>query len=335
VIERSGRLARSKLADAKTAGKSSPLVQPLSGEMPDAATHRDTGRVVSHLATVVRALRPAQWLKNGLVFAGLVFGGKLFDPPAVASAIIAALTFCLLSSGFYLINDVRDLEADRLHPVKRLRPVAAGELSPLAAGAIGILLILVAITGSAFLGSDLLLVVLAYIGLMAAYNLGLKQIVIIDVFAIAAGFVLRAVGGAVAVDVSISPWLLICTMLLALLVGFGKRRHELVALDNAGRHRRNLDVYSRPMLDQSVAVTAAGTLIAYCVYTFESESAQYHHRMMLTIPLVAYAVFRYLYLLYHEGQGGAPETMLLADRPLLASVAIWSVVSALLFYFGA
>jgi hypothetical protein len=146
--------------------------------------------------------------------------------------------------------------------------------------------------------------------------------------------VLRAVGGAIAVDVSISPWLLVCTMLLALLIGFGKRRHELVALDNARDHRRNLNVYDRQMLDQFVAVTAAGTLIAYAVYTFDSDSAQYHHRMMLTIPIVAYGVFRYLFLLYRGGQGGAPETMLLTDRPLLASVAVWAVVSAILFYFA-
>jgi len=279
-------------------------------------------------------MRPAQWLKNGIVFAGLVFGGKLLEPTAVASATLTALTFCLLSSGFYLLNDVRDRDADRLHPVKRLRPVPAGELAPRTAVFAGTILIVSAIAGSAFLGRDLALVFLAYASLMAAYNLGLKEVVIVDVFAIAAGFVLRAVGGAIAVSVSISPWLLMCTMLLALLIGFGKRRHELVALDNAAEHRRNLNLYNRPMLDQAVAVTAAGTLIAYAVYTFDSESAQYHHRMMLTIPIVAYSVFRYLYLLYHRGQGGAPETMLLTDRPLLASVAAWGAASAFLFYFA-
>ena len=294
-------------------------------------THHSKNATQSSL-TVLRALRPAQWLKNGLVFAGLVFGGRLFDGQAVTSAILAALAFCLLSSGFYLINDVRDLEADRLHPVKSLRPVAAGEMAPEFAGALGLLFILVALAGSAFLAQHLLLVLFAYTVLTAAYNLGLKQIVIVDVFAIAAGFVLRAVAGAVAVDVSISPWLLICTMLLALLVGFGKRRHELVALDQAGRHRRNLDAYSVPMLDQFVAVTAAGTLIAYGIYTFDSESAQNNRSMMLTIPIVAYGVFRYIYLLYRGGQGGAPETLLLTDRPLLASVALWSVLSAALFY---
>jgi 4-hydroxybenzoate polyprenyltransferase len=279
-------------------------------------------------------MRPAQWLKNGVVFAGLVFGGKLLEPTAVASATLAALAFCLLSSGFYLINDVRDRDADRLHPIKRLRPVPAGELAPRTAALIGATLIVLAIVGSAFLSWGLSLVFLAYASLMAAYNLGLKEIVIVDVFAIAAGFVLRAIGGAIAVDVSISPWLLMCTVLLALLIGFGKRRYELAALENAAEHRRNLNLYNRPLLDQAVAVTAAGTLIAYAVYTFDSESAQYHHRMMLTVPVVAYGIFRYLYLLYLGGQGGAPETMLLTDRPLLASVAAWAVASAFLFYFS-
>jgi len=302
--------------------------------VPEAAAPFRQHAAISCANTVVRAMRPAQWLKNGVVFAGLVFGGKLLEPAAVASATLAALAFCLLSSGFYLVNDVRDRDADRLHPVKRLRPVPAGELAPRTAAVLGAVFVVVAISGSALLSWRLLLVFLAYAGLMAAYNLGLKEIVILDVFTIAAGFVLRAVGGAIAVDVSISPWLLMCTILLALLIGFGKRRYELVALDNAREHRRNLNIYGRLMLDQSVAVTAAGTLIAYAVYTFDSDSAQYHHRMMLTIPIVAYGIFRYLFLLYLGGQGGAPETMLLTDRPLLASVAAWAVVSAILFYFA-
>jgi 4-hydroxybenzoate polyprenyltransferase len=302
--------------------------------VPEAAAPSRQSTVISSVSTVARAMRPAQWLKNGIVFAGLVFGGKLLQPTAVASAFLAALAFCLLSSGFYLLNDVRDRDADRLHPVKRLRPVPAGDLAPGTAVFAGVVLVVLAIAGSALLSRDLSLVFLAYASLMAAYNLGLKEVVIVDVFAIAAGFVLRAVGGAIAVNVSISPWLLMCTMLLALLIGFGKRRHELVALDNAAEHRRNLNLYNRPMLDQAVAVTAAGTLIAYAVYTFDSESAQYHHRMMLTVPVVAYGVFRYLYLLYLGGQGGAPETMLLTDRPLLTSVAAWAAVSAFLFYFA-
>jgi 4-hydroxybenzoate polyprenyltransferase len=288
----------------------------------------------AQVGPLLRALRPAHWLKNGLVFAGLVFGGKLLDPTAVASAVLAATWFCVLSSGFYLLNDVRDMQTDRLHPAKRLRPIAAGELAPETAGVIGCGLIILAILGSALIGPAFLLVILAYAGLMAAYNLGLKQVVIIDVFVIAAGFVLRAAGGAIAVDVSISSWLLVCTLLLALLLAFGKRRHELVALENPAGHRPNLDAYSKTMLDQAVAVTAAGTLIAYAIYTFEGDSALADKRLTLTVPIVAYGVFRYLHLLYRRGQGGTPETMLFADRALLAAVALWGIMCATFLYLA-
>lgn len=281
---------------------------------------------------LLRAMRPAQWVKNGLVFAGLIFGGKLLQPDAVANAVLAAILFSLLSSGFYLLNDVRDVHADRLHPEKRTRPIAAGVLAARTAVAFGCGLVVLALIGAARLNSGFFLAALAYAALMASYNLGLKQIVIVDVFAIAIGFVLRAAAGAIAVDVVISPWLLLCTMMLALLVGFGKRRHELLVLEDAGRHRHNLNVYSSAMLDQSVAVTAAATLIAYSVYTFGSETAPFDHRMMLTIPVVAYGIFRYLFLLYHRDQGGAPETMLVTDRALLLSVIGWGVVSTVLFY---
>jgi 4-hydroxybenzoate polyprenyltransferase len=283
---------------------------------------------------LLRALRPAQWLKNGVVFAGLIFGGRLLDPHSLGRAILAAALFCLLSGGFYLLNDVRDLEADRLHPQKRRRPIAAGEISPMTAIRFGVLFISLAIAGALLLGGGFVLALLAYSALMAAYNLGLKHIVILDVFIIAAGFVIRAAAGAIAVDVVISPWLLICTMLLALLIGFGKRRYELVFLQDAPRHRRNLETYSRQMLDQSVTITAAGTLLAYAIYTFDAESAPPDHRMMLTIPIVAFAIFRYLHLLYRKGEGGAPETMLIADRGLLVSAALWSCISAVLFYLS-
>lgn len=328
-----GRLARSKSANIKAA-RAVPFapgpLQPAS----DATSYAPATERGSTVTALVRGLRPAQWIKNGLVFAGLVFGGKLFDPGAVASAILAAIWFCLLSSGFYLINDVRDRHVDRLHPVKRFRPVAAGMVSPVTAARLGVVLITIALACSALLGAPFLLVMLAYAILMTAYNLGLKQIVILDVFAIASGFVLRAVGGAVAVGVAISPWLLICTLLLALLLGFGKRRHELLLLERAGRHRANLETYTEAMLDQAVAVTATGSLLAYAMYTFDSDSVAFDHRMMLTIPIVAYGIFRYLYLLYGRGQGGAPESLLLSDRPLLGAVATWSAVSSVLFYMA-
>lgn len=279
-------------------------------------------------------MRPTHWIKNGVLFAGLIFGGKLLDPLAVASAIYAAFCFCILSSGFYLVNDARDAEADRAHPRKRRRPVATGNLPTVVALRVGAGLIGLALVAATLLGIPFLIAVAAYSILMTAYNLYLKQIVIVDVLAIAAGFVIRAAAGAIAVDVTISPWLLTCTLLLALLIGFGKRRFELVSLEEATKHRRNLESYSRPLLDQAVAVTAAGTFVAYIVYTFDAESAPQDHRMMLTIPIVAYGIFRYLHLLYRGGDGGAPETLLLTDRGLLAALTLWGVLSTMVFYLS-
>ena len=288
----------------------------------------------NRIADIVRGLRPAQWIKNGVVFAGLVFGGKLLEPSALVSAALAAILFCLLSSGFYLINDVRDRHGDRLHPEKRWRPVAAGAVSPRTALTVGSALILVALIGSAVMGVGFLLVALSYAALMTSYNLWLKQIVILDVFAIAAGFVLRAVGGAIAVDVTISPWLLVCTILLALLLGFGKRRHELLTIEGAEQHRASLETYSERMLDQAVVVAATGALLAYAIYTFDQNAPAFDHRMMVTIPIVAYGIFRYLFLVYGRDQGGAPETMLLTDRSLLGAVVAWSIASVVLFYLA-
>ncbi|MCA9877954.1 MAG: decaprenyl-phosphate phosphoribosyltransferase [Thermomicrobiales bacterium] len=285
-----------------------------------------------HAGAWLRALRPAQWIKNGVLFAGVVFGGKLLDPPALAQASLAFVIFCLVSSGFYLINDVVDRQADLRHPIKRRRPVAAGEIPATRALAVGILLVAGGLVCSFSLGAPFLLAVLTYVLLMTAYNLWLKRLVIVDVFTIAAGFVVRAAAGAIAVGVVISPWLLICTMLLALLVAFGKRRHELLTLPSAQHHRRNLEHYTPALLDQCVAITATGTLLAYALYTFDAESAPQDHRLMITIPFVAYGIFRYLFLLYRRGDGGAPESMLVADRPLLLSLGAWAVVIGSLFY---
>ena len=280
----------------------------------------------------LRALRPTQWVKNGVVFAGLVFGGKLFEPLAVVQAAVAFLIFCIVSSGFYLVNDVVDRQADLRHPLKRLRPIAAGEIATRRALATGIFLIGSALLCALALGLPFFLAVLTYAALMTGYNLWFKRVVILDVFVIAAGFVIRAAAGALAVGVSISPWLLMCTMLLALLIAFGKRRHELHSLPDARDHRRNLEHYTPTLLDQCVAVTAMGSLLVYGLYTFDAESVPQDHRLMLTIPLVAYGIFRYLYLLYRRGDGGAPETMLVSDRPLLIALGAWAVMIGVLFY---
>ena len=285
-----------------------------------------------HASAWLRALRPTQWIKNGVVFAGLVFGGKLLDPLAFAQATLACIVFCALSSGFYLINDVVDRQADLRHPVKRLRPIAAGEIASSRALTVGLFLVSATLVCALALGLPFFLATLAYALLMAGYNLWLKRIVILDVFVIAAGFVIRAAAGALAVDVSISPWLLICTMLLALLIAFGKRRHEFLSLPQARDHRRNLEHYTAALLDQCVAITAMGSLLVYGLYTFDAESVPRDHRLMLTIPLVAYGIFRYLFLLYRRGDGGAPEAMLVTDRPLLAALGAWALMIGVLFY---
>lgn len=280
----------------------------------------------------LRALRPTQWIKNGLVFAGLVFGGKLLDPLALAQAILAFIAFCIVSSGFYLINDVVDQQADLRHPLKRQRPIAAGEIATRRALAAGVFLVTAALACGLALGLPFFLSVLAYALLMAGYNIWFKRVVILDVFVIAAGFVIRAAAGALAVGVSISPWLLICTMLLALLIAFGKRRHEFVSLPQARDHRPNLEHYTLALLDQCVAITAMGSLLGYGLYTFDADSAPRDHRLMLTIPLVAYGIFRYLFLLYRRGDGGAPEAMIVSDRPLLISLGAWAVMIGVLSY---
>ena len=199
---------------------------------------------------------------------------------------------------------------------------------------VGIGLTGIALAASLLLGPAFLVATLAYAGLMAAYNVGLKEVVIVDVLAIALGFVIRAAAGAIAVNVSVSPWLLLCTLLLAMLIGFGKRRDELLILENASLHRRNLESYSWQMLDQAVAITAAATLIAYAVYTFEADTVPRDLRMMVTIPLVAFGVFRYLHILYRRGGGGAPETLLLTDKALLAVIALWGLACVGIAYFG-
>lgn len=283
--------------------------------------------------SLVEALRPRQWTKNAVVFAALVFDGRLFEPGALLSVAVAALLFCLVSSAGYLFNDLRDLTADREHPAKRHRAIPSGRVSQrtavLAIAAIYVITIPIAfLLSPAFAG-----IVLIYILMMSLYSRWLKNLVILDVFVISAGFILRAIGGAVVVDIPISPWLYVCTILLALFIGFAKRRHELVLLDgNAENHRRNLADYSVALLDQFILIVAGSVIIAYSLYTFDSPALPDDGRMMLTIPFVLYGLFRYLYLVHQLHLGGAPEHLLLEDRPLLLTVLLWGTVSIVLLY---
>jgi 4-hydroxybenzoate polyprenyltransferase len=287
------------------------------------------------LGALLASLRPRQWTKNLLVFAGLIFSRGLLEPALVARSVLAFSLFCLLSGGVYLINDVMDAERDRAHPQKRHRPVASGRLPPAVALGAGVGL-LAGATAAAFLLSPRFgLVALAYAVLLTAYSAGLKDVVIVDTLIIAGGFVLRALAGVVVLGIDFSDWLLLCTILLALFLTFGKRRAELRTLEaGAIGHRPILSEYSPELLDQMIAVVTASTLMAYALYTMATET----HvrlgtaRLPLTIPFVLYGIFRYLYLLYRRDLGGNPSEHLLTDRALLVDVALWGAAVIVILY---
>ena len=281
------------------------------------------------------ALRPPQWTKNLLVFAGLVFSRGLLDPVLVGRSVLAFLLFCLLSGGVYLINDVVDAERDRNHPQKRHRPVASGRLPPTVALAAGLALLIGASLAGFALSVRFGAVAVTYAALLTAYSAGLKHVVIVDTLVIAAGFVLRALAGVVALEIPPSHWFLLCTSLLALFLTFGKRRHELIALEGgAADHRPILSEYSPQLLDQMIAVVTASTLMAYALYTMapDTEARLGTTRLPLTIPFVLYGIFRYLYLLYRHDLGGNPSEHLLTDRALLVDIALWSATVVLILY---
>ncbi len=286
------------------------------------------------LTAVLVSLRPRQWVKNLFVFAALIFAQKLFTP-LVWPALAAFALFCALSSAVYLFNDVADREKDRLHPTKRLRPVAAGVLAPGPALAVAAVLL----AGSLALGFALSrgfgLAALAYAALLVAYSVWLKHVVIVDVLVMSFGFVLRAVAGALAIDVDISGWLLICTILLALFLALGKRRHEYIALGaDAARHRPILAEYSTGLLDQMIAVVTASTVTAYALYTMSPETVAKFRTQLLpaTLPFVLYGIFRYLYLLYRQQLGGSPSELFLNDRALLLNMLLWMLAVLLIVY---
>ncbi len=281
------------------------------------------------------SLRPGQWTKNLLVFAGLLFGRRLFDPVAVGHAAAAFGILCALSGVVYLINDVFDRESDRQHPHKAQRPIASGALPVGTAIGTAALLGAGGLAASFTLGWRFASVAAAYVTLLLVYSSLLKHMVILDVLTIAIGFLLRAVAGALAVDVEISHWLLVCTILLALFIALAKRRHELVLLaDGATSHRRILGEYSPYLLDQMISVVTASTLIAYVFYTISPETEQkFGTRWLgLTIPFPLYGIFRYLYLVHRREGGGSPAELLITDRPLLVCVALWAIAVMLLIY---
>ena len=301
--------------------------------VPGAALTRAPGHTTA--VNLLISLRPGQWTKNLLVFAGVLFGQRLFDPAAVARSLAAFAIFCALSGAVYLINDIADREQDRLHPIKARRPIASGALSVGAASAAAAVLCLAALGASLALGLPFALAAAGYVLLQVLYSGPLKQIVIVDVLTLATGFVLRAIAGAVAVDVAISHWLLVCTLLLALFIALAKRRHEIVLLaGDASSHRSILGEYSAYLLDQMIAVVTASTLIAYISYTVSPETQEKFGTPWLaaTIPFPLYGIFRYLYLVHKREGGGSPADLLLTDRPLLVCVALWAFAVALIIY---
>lgn len=283
---------------------------------------------------LLASLRPRQWVKNLFVFAGVIFSQQLLTA-RIWPALAAFAIFCGLSGAIYLFNDVADADKDRLHESKRLRPVASGALPVGAAIGFGVLLLAACLAAAFRLSPAFGLVALFYGALLTAYSLWLKHLVILDVLTVAAGFVLRAVAGAVAVDVEISGWLLICTILIALFLALGKRRHEYRSLaGDAAAHRPILAEYSEGFLDQMISVVTASTVTTYALYTMSPETvAKFHTRLLpLTLPFVLYGIFRYLYLLYRRDLGGNPSDLLVTDRGLLLDALLWMVATLAIIY---
>ncbi|HTW91439.1 MAG TPA: decaprenyl-phosphate phosphoribosyltransferase [bacterium] len=288
------------------------------------------------IGALISSLRPKQWPKNLLVFAGLVFSLHLFNLTYLLLSVGGFVVFCLLAGAVYLVNDLVDVEHDRLHPRKRLRPIASGRLKPGVAKVAAVVAALVGLGGSFALKWQFGIVGLAYLLLELAYSFYLKRLVVLDVMTVAAGFALRAIAGTVLVHVTLSSWLFVCTILFALFISLAKRRHELVTLEDGGAgHRAVLENYSEALLDQMTAVATSATVIAYCLYTIAPETISKFgtHNLMLTVPFVLYGVYRYLYLVYRKDMGGAPEQALLTDIPLLVDVLLWMASIVVVIYF--
>jgi 4-hydroxybenzoate polyprenyltransferase len=287
------------------------------------------GSSLGFAGSYVRLVRPKQWTKNGFVLAGVVFAHEALVLSSVASAVLAFIAFCALSGAVYAANDVLDVEEDRKHPLKRLRPVASGEISPRSAVVFAAVLAVLGLALGFAVDGGVGLAGVAYLALQAVYTPILKHMAILDVMSISAGFVIRALAGVAAVGSPISAWLIVCTALLTLFLGFSKRRHELASLgDGASLHRKNLRDYSVPLLDEMMNIMISATIIAYVLYTFFEYKNYY---MMASIPFVIYGVFRYM-LLVHRNGGGNPDTMLLADRPLQIALLLWLVVVGTVLY---
>ncbi len=287
------------------------------------------------IKALILSMRPHQWVKNSVLFAGLIFSFNLFQLNFFLKTLVAFILFCFLTSGLYILNDIIDLRSDRAHPLKSKRPIASGEFKPSLALFFSILFIILSLIFSFYLNQIFGLVCIAYLILNLLYSKYLKNMVILDVMVISLGFVLRAVAGAVVINVEISSWLIVCTTLLALFLSFGKRRYEIVLLENkAEEHRKSLAEYSPYFLDQLISVVTASTVVAYAFYTLspEVEAKLGTTHMALTIPFVLYGVFRYLYLIHQKEKGGSPTWVLLTDKPLIIDILLWFFSVILIVY---
>ncbi len=299
---------------------------------PQLSDTQNTGQ----LTAMIRLARPHQWIKNALVLAALVFGQRLFVLHDVIRAVIAFVAFCALASAGYVLNDIADRDADRLNPEKCDRPLARGDLSVAAAGRTALTLAAIAAVLSLVLGPAFVGIAALYAGLQLAYSLWAKHEVIVDVIAVAIGFVLRAFAGGVAIHVSVSPWLVFITFVLALFLVLARRRHELIALgDDAVAHRSALSYYSVRLVDQMISIVAGASLVSYMIYTASAEVEEKLRtsHLYLTVPFVAFGILRYLYLIDERDEGGDPALVLLHDRPLMFAVVLWILTEIALLYF--
>jgi len=294
----------------------------------------DPAKLLAMIKALVKTMRPKQWTKNVLIFAALVFDRQLFQIEPFLYTVAGFILLCLTSSTIYLINDIADIEQDRQHPKKKNRPLASGALSVRVAATSALIFGLISILTSFCLDAGFGTIIFIYLIINLFYSFWLKHIPILDVLLVASGFVLRVAAGVSLIVVErFSPWLYVCTTLLALFVSFGKRRAELTLLaDKANSHRKVLDGYTIALLDQLIVIVSATTIMAYSLYTFSAENLPANHVMMLTIPFVLYGIFRYLYLIQVKDAGGAPDELILSDLPLLLTLVFWGLLSILFMY---
>jgi 4-hydroxybenzoate polyprenyltransferase len=286
------------------------------------------------IIALIKSMRPRQWPKNVFVFVPLFFDRKLTDPESLLRTLGAFLFFCLMSSAVYMMNDLVDMEKDRQHPTKKYRPLPAGELSPKVAIISAVVFALVSLVGGYLLSPMLALILLIYLALQIAYTWWLKNVVLVDVLVVASGFILRIGAGVAVIEVErFSPWLYVFSGFLALFLVLGKRRHELVLLGKEGaNHRSILSEYNIDLIDRMLGIVTTGAVVAYSLYTFLAEGLPANHAMMLTIPFVLYAIFRWLYLIHVRHEGGAPEEIVLRDRPLQVDIILWAIVVFIALY---